>query len=284
MDSKPVGRFAPSPTGPLHFGSVVAAVASCLDAKSAGGKWLVRIEDVDEARTVPGAANGMLHLLEQLGMEWDGEVVYQSNRKHLYREAMAALGDFAYPCSCSRREIESIYRGTCRNGAKGEAKSIRVRVGDEKISFADLIQGEYAQHLEKDVGDFVLFRADGFFAYQLAVVVDDWEQGVTRVVRGADLLDSTPRQIHLQKHLGFDIPVYAHLPIAVNEQGEKLSKQTHADAASPEIRTLFRALSFLGQNPPDALLEGDIPSFWHWAMKNWDLDRVPKFKTILEKA
>lgn len=284
MDSKPVGRFAPSPTGPLHFGSILAAVASYLDAKSAGGKWLVRIEDVDEARTVSGAAEGMLNLLEQLGMEWDGEVLYQSRRTHLYREAMAALGGFAYPCSCSRREIEGIYRGTCRNGAKGEAKSVRVRVDDEKTSFVDLIQGEYAQNLEKEVGDFVLFRADGFFAYQLAVVVDDWDQGVTRVVRGADLLDSTPRQIHLQRLLGFDMPIYAHLPVAINEKGEKLSKQTQAEAAGPEIRTLFRSLNFLGQDPPDALLEGDIPAFWNWAMNNWDLDRIPKLKTILEKA
>jgi glutamyl-Q tRNA(Asp) synthetase len=284
MDSKSVGRFAPSPTGPLHFGSIVAAVASFLDAKSAGGKWLVRIEDVDEARTVPGAAEHMLKLLENLGMEWDGEVLYQSGRKRLYQEAMAALGAFAYPCSCSRREIEGIYKGTCRSGAKGEAKSVRVRVNDEKISFIDLIQGEYAQNLENEVGDFVLFRADGFFAYQLAVVVDDWEQGVTRIVRGADLLDSTPRQIHLQKLLGFDIPIYAHLPVAVNDQGEKLSKQTQAEAAAPEIQTLFKALSFLGQNPPKLLLEGDIPAFWNWALQNWDIDRVPKTKSIMEKT
>lgn len=282
MDSKPVGRFAPSPTGPLHFGSVVAAVASFLDAKSAGGKWLLRIEDVDEARTVTGAADGMLRFLERAGMEWDGEVAFQSRRKHLYREALDALGSLAYPCSCSRREIDGIYSGMCRKGTKGAAKSVRVMVNDEPVAFHDLIQGDYAQNLEKEVGDFVLFRADGYFAYQLAVVVDDREQGVTRIVRGSDLLDSTPRQIYLQTLLGFDAPVYAHLPVAVNERGEKLSKQTQATAASPGLDTLFDALRFLGQNPPELLLEGDIPSFWNWALQNWDLGKVPKLKT--EKA
>lgn len=279
-----VGRFAPSPTGPLHFGSIVAATGSFLAARAAGGQWLVRIEDVDEARTAPGAASDMLHVLEKLGMAWDGEVVFQSARTRLYRDALDNLGNFTYPCSCSRREIEGIYQGTCRNGARGEARATRVRVENERIAFLDGIQGEYAQNLEREVGDFVLLRADGYFAYQLAVVVDDEEQGVTHVVRGADLLDSTPRQIHLQRCLGFGTPAYAHLPVAANEQGEKLSKQTLASPVEPAVPVLFRALGFLGQNPPDELLGADIPSFWNWAIAHWDMEKVPKTKMIQETA
>lgn len=279
-----VGRFAPSPTGPLHFGSVIAATGSFLAARAAGGKWLVRIEDVDQARTAPGAASDILHVLEKLGMAWDGEVVFQSARTRLYRDALDSLGNFTYPCSCSRREIEGIYQGTCRNGARGEARATRVRVENERIAFLDGIQGECAQNLEREVGDFVLLRADGYFAYQLAVVVDDEEQGVTHVVRGADLLDSTPRQIHLQRCLGFGTPAYAHLPVAANEQGEKLSKQTLASPVEPTVPVLFRALDFLGQNPPDELLDADIPSFWNWAIANWDMGKVPKTKMIQENA
>lgn len=282
--SEHVGRFAPSPTGPLHFGSIVAAVASFLDAKSAGGKWLVRIEDVDEGRIVPGTAVEMLHVLEKLGMEWDGAVAFQRERTFLYREALASLEGSIYPCSCTRRGIEGVYPGTCRHGAKGEARAVRVCVPDERISFFDRIQGEFSQNLEREIGDFVLLRADGYFAYQLAVVVDDIEQGVTHVVRGADLLDSTPRQIYLQKLLGGETPAYAHLPVAVNEMGEKLSKQTLAKPVQPEISALFQALDFLGQNPPSELLDADIPSFREWAIKNWDIDKVPKVKSIMEKA
>ena len=279
-----VGRFAPSPTGPLHFGSIIAAAGSFLAAKAAGGKWLVRIEDVDEARTAPGAASEILHVLEKLGMAWDGEVVFQSQRTQLYRDALESLGSFTYPCSCSRREIEGIYRGTCRSGAKGEARAIRVRVENERIAFFDAIQGEFAQNLERDAGDFVLLRADGYFAYQLAVVVDDKEQGVTHVVRGADLLDSTPRQIHLQRCLGFETPAYAHLPVAANSHGEKLSKQTLASPVEADVPVLFRALGFLGQDPPGELLGADIPSLWSWAIANWDMGKVPKTKLIQESA
>lgn len=257
-------------------------MGSYLEARSAGGKWLLRIEDVDEARAEQDSASAILSTLEALGMEWDGEVVYQSRRKSLYGEALAALGDMAYPCSCSRREIEGLYRGTCRSGARGKAKSIRVRVNDENLAFVDQIQGEYSQNLEREVGDFVLLRADGYFAYQLAVVVDDWEQGVSQVVRGADLLDSTPRQIHLQRLLGWGTPVYAHLPVAVNEFGEKLSKQTLAEPAPPGTSVLCRALEFLGQNPPAELKHAGIPAFWAWAFENWDLAKVPKRKSIQE--
>ncbi len=271
-----VGRFAPSPTGLLHFGSIVAAAGSYLISKSSKAKWLLRMEDLDEARTEPGATSGIIRTIEALGMEWDGEIVYQSERKALYREALASLQGVTFPCSCSRRDMEGLYSGKCRNGFKGEARSVRVRVRDETISFRDAIQGEFSQNLEKEVGDFVLFRADGFFSYQLAVVVDDREQGITQVVRGADLLDSTPRQIYLQRLLGFYTPDYAHLPLAVNDSGEKLSKQNLAEPVKPGIPVLFRALEFLGQDPPEDLLDSDIPSFWKWALEHWEIGKIPK--------
>lgn len=277
-----VGRFAPSPTGSLHFGSLVAATGSFLDARAHGGKWLVRMEDVDEARTEAGAASKILHVLEALGLEWDGEVVFQSSRKPLYREALAGLAGMTYPCSCSRREYAGIYPGTCRAGARGTPRAIRVRVENADISFIDCIQGEFGQNLERDVGDFVLFRADGFFAYQLAVVVDDLAQNVTHVVRGADLLDSTPRQLHLWRLLGHAPPVHAHLPVALNAQGEKLSKQTRAEAITPGVPVLFRVLEFLGQAPPDDLMDADITSFWKWAVAAWNRENVPKTKSIQE--
>ena len=270
------GRFAPSPTGPLHFGSIVAAAGSYLVSKSSGGKWHLRIEDADEARTEPGAISAIIETIEALGMEWDGEIVYQSKRKTLYSEALESLSGMTFPCSCSRREIEGLYSGKCRNGATGEARSLRVRVKDETISFIDAVQGEFSQNLEREVGDFVLLRADGFFSYQLAAVVDDWDQGITQVVRGADLLDSTPRQIYLQRLLGFHTPEYAHLPLALNSSGEKLSKQNLAEPVNPGIPVLFRALEFLGQNPPHELMESDIPSFWKWAVEHWDTGKVGK--------
>lgn len=278
-----VGRFAPSPTGPLHFGSLVAAVASFLSAKSLGGKWLLRIEDVDEARTAPGSVSKIIGTIEALGMEWDGEIVTQSKRKESYRAALESIADATYPCSCTRREIAGIYRGTCRNGAAGEPRSIRVRVRDEILAFIDGIQGEFSQNLARDVGDFVLFRADGYFSYQLAVVVDDMAQGVTQVVRGADLLDSTPRQIYLQRLLGFDTPAYAHLPLAVDPSGGKLSKQNLAEPATPGIEVLFRVLEFLGQAPPPELKDGRIPEFWVWAIANWNMKKVPIRQSIVEK-
>jgi glutamyl-Q tRNA(Asp) synthetase len=234
-----VGRFAPSPTGALHFGSLAAALASWLDARAAGGRWLVRIEDLDSPRTQPGAADDILHTLARLGLEWDGAVAYQSERAALYRRALERTSDKTYWCACTRREIADsslglaadgaqIYPGTCRDGiAPGKTpRALRLRVSQEAIAFTDRVQGSQQQILERDVGDFVLYRADGQFAYQLAVVVDDAEQGVTDVVRGADLLDSTPRQICLQRLLGYPPPRYLHIPAAVNTAGEKLSKQT----------------------------------------------------------
>ncbi len=286
------GRFAPSPTGPLHFGSLVAAVGSFLQARAAGGEWLVRIEDLDPPREVPGAADDILRTLEAYGLTWDGAVVYQSRRHDLYADALATLrrGGALYACSCTRREIADsslrsgpdgpIYPGTCRRGqerARG-AHALRVRTDGAHVAFEDGVQGVLGSALARDSGDFVVRRADGCYAYQLAVVVDDAEQGVTEVVRGADLLGSTPRQIHLQRLLGCATPRYAHLPAAVNTAGEKLSKQTRAAAVprTDPLPLLRRALAFLGQAVPDEVMDGELNSFWRWAIAHWRLAAVPR--------
>jgi glutamyl-Q tRNA(Asp) synthetase len=280
-----IGRFAPSPTGPLHFGSLVAAMASYLDAKAHEGTWLVRIEDVDEARTVPGAAESILQTLAAFGMQADNEVVWQSNRKAFYQDALERLRDHTYPCGCTRREIAdslttlaadgaAIYPGTCRNGlAPGKvARTFRLRVPDDtggRICFRDRWMGEVCQNLASEVGDFVLKRADGFWAYQLAVVVDDGDQGVTHVVRGEDLLDSTPRQIYLQRLLQLPTPAYLHVPVVVNERGEKLSKQTGATALNSErpLEELIAAARFLQLEAGDA---SSIDTFWKTAISQWN--------------
>jgi glutamyl-Q tRNA(Asp) synthetase len=295
MDRSPYrGRFAPSPTGPLHFGSLVAAAGSFLEARTRGGEWLVRMEDVDTPRTVTGAAGAILRALEACGMEWSGAVLYQTTRVEAYAAALATLRQrgLVYACACSRREIADsatagiegpVYPGTCRGGIP-EGKSARTQRVDTRgaeIAFDDLLQGRMAQQLERDLGDFVLHRADGLFAYQLAVVVDDAEQGITDVVRGADLLDSTPRQIYLQRILELPTPRYAHLPVAVNAQGQKLSKQTLAaplDERRP-VPALVAALRFLGQEPPASLEAGTVSDLWQWALENWRIDRVPRART-----
>ncbi|MCK9284873.1 MAG: tRNA glutamyl-Q(34) synthetase GluQRS [Rhodocyclaceae bacterium] len=290
------GRFAPSPTGPLHFGSVTAALGSYLEARCRAGEWLLRIEDVDQPRCQAGAAADILRTLEALGFTWDGEVIYQRLRTPRYRAALDQLiaAGAAFPCACSRRELGLAgstavdggprYPGTCRSGLpRGRsARAWRLRVSDETLTFSDACQGEVAQHLQRDVGDFPLFRADGYFAYQLAVVVDDFEQGVTDVVRGADLLDSTPRQIFLQRCLGLPTPAYAHLPVAVNAAGEKLSKQTHAVAvdAGKAAPVLCAALDFLGQRPPPQLAQVSLQELWAWALAHWDLCKVPRQRTL----
>jgi glutamyl-Q tRNA(Asp) synthetase len=240
------GRFAPSPTGPLHFGSLVAALGSYLDAKAHGGEWLVRIEDIDTPRTVPGAADDILRTLERFGLEWDGPVLYQSSRLEAYQAALERLSVF--PCGCSRKDVGDRYPGTCRNGIQGrvDMPSWRFRVPDQIVSFEDRRMGPQHQNVHDYVGDFVLKRADGLFAYQLAVVVDDAYQGITDVVRGEDLLDSTARQILLQRALGLPQPRYMHLPVVLNEAGQKLSKQTGATPLDPdrveELLTKARAL------------------------------------------
>lgn len=281
-----IGRFAPSPTGPLHSGSLVAAMASYLDAKVRQGQWLVRIEDIDETRNVRGATELILDTLLSLGMQWDGEVVVQSARKPLYEAAFQCLGGHAYACGCTRREIAdsrlgiagdgaAIYPGTCRNGlAPGKnTRTFRLRVpslGDEQecIGFEDRWVGNVAQHLASEVGDFVLKRADGFWAYQLTVVVDDAAQGVTHVVRGADLLDSTPRQIYLQRLLHLPTPHYLHVPVLTNALGEKLSKQTGAQALDllEPVKELSDAARVLGL-PIDA--PQSIADFWRQALAGW---------------
>lgn len=291
------GRFAPSPTGPLHFGSLVAAVGSYLDARASKGEWLVRIEDVDEPRTVPGAADRILRTLEGFGFEWDGEVVVQSRRLDHYHAALVRLqldGD-VYPCACSRSEIAAatrrvsvdgglVYPGTCRTGlADGKAaRAWRMRVPDREFVFTDRVQGETRQNLERDVGDFVLHRADGQYAYQLAVVVDDALQGISAVVRGIDLLDSTARQIWLQQRLGLPTPGYLHLPVVVNAAGEKLSKQTQAPAVDSTHGSLplAAAMRFLGHPVPAELCGAAVADFWRWAVTAWSPDRIPAVRGI----
>lgn len=290
-----IGRFAPSPTGPLHFGSLIAALASALEARCAGGRWIVRIEDVDAPRTRIGADRAILYELERLGFEWDEQPVWQSQRGELYRAALERLvaDRRTYGCACSRREIADSasagdsaprYPGTCRGGLSPgrSARSTRLRVdagqSDVVIRFDDRVQGKIVQNVEREIGDFVLDRADGQIAYQLAVVVDDAAQGVTEVVRGSDLLDSTPRQIFLQRVLGLPTPAYAHLPVALDCNGNKLSKQTLARpiAALPASQLLCAALDFLGQQPPAALQHEAAGAVWAWAARNWQLAKVPR--------
>ena len=283
------GRFAPSPTGPLHFGSLVAALGSCLEARSHGGRWLVRMEDLDLPRA--RADDLILRTLEDFAFEWDGAVMRQSERGEIYAHAMAQLRarGALYGCACTRKELsdsalvlegERVYPGTCRNALPPgrAARSVRVHVGDAAIAFDDAIQGFTSQILEREVGDFVVRRADGLVAYQLAVVVDDAEQSITDVVRGADLLASTPRQIHLQRLLGLPTPRYAHLPAAVNALGEKLSKQTLARPLDPRQAALAitGALAFLGQAPPPELGRAALREVWAWSLAHWNLGRVPR--------
>jgi glutamyl-Q tRNA(Asp) synthetase len=278
-----VGRYAPSPTGPLHFGSLVAALASWLDCRHAGGQWRLRMDDLDPPRVMPGAADVIQRQLESFGLTWDGEVLWQSRRTERYLAALDQLRSHLYPCTCTRRELEDsamaidgarVYPGTCRDGASGtRAPATRVRTTAQRIEFEDRLQGPQSQSLARDIGDFVLRRADGLFSYQLAIVVDDAEQGVTDVVRGADLLQSTARQIWLQRLLALPTPRYLHVPVVVNAQGEKLSKQTHAaDATRADIPA---ALRFLGL-PPPVDLDPAPAALLAWALAAWSVERLPR--------
>lgn len=280
------GRFAPSPTGDLHFGSLVAAVGSYLEAKSRGGTWLLRVEDIDPPREVPGSAGRIVADLERLGMVPDAPVLYQGQRVDAYAQAIGQLlsAGLAYPCACSRKDLprSGIYPGTCRNGlATGKkARSIRFKVGGGICAFDDGLQGRITECPATSSGDFVIRRADGLYAYQLAVVVDDAFQGVNQVVRGADLLDSTARQIRLQEALGYPTPDYMHLPVAVAADDRKLSKRERADPVQhrePAI-AIEQALTFLGQEPPRAY---SLPALWAWAVEHWNRDRIPRRKTIV---
>jgi len=281
------GRFAPSPTGPLHFGSLVAAAASYIDARANGGAWIVRMEDVDTPRCAPGAAASILRDLERFGFESDEPVIHQTQRTALYGAALEELkrAGLAYPCACSRRDVgDAPYPGTCRDRTPDLSRphSWRVRVSDELVRFEDRLAGWQSQNVASDVGDFVVLRADGLFAYQLAVVVDDAEQQITDVVRGADLLDSTPRQIVLQRMLGYPQPRYLHTPVATNAAGEKLSKQTGAPPLDERetASDLRKALRFLGLNAPaeadaEELLRWAIVSGWPSAMRYRRSDEDP---------
>lgn len=297
MDVAYKGRFAPSPSGPLHFGSILAAMASYCDARAAKGRWLVRIEDIDAPRSRDQYASDILSTLNLYGFEWDQEVVWQSERTSLYRQALTQLSKqgLIYPCSCSRKMVdaaygdqasaERIYPGTCRHRSTPlsdvEQVAWRMKVPDASIEFDDRLQGHQQQQLSREVGDFVLRRADDIYTYQLAVVVDDAEQGISHVVRGADLLASTPRQIWLQQCLGLATPCYLHIPVAMDGNGKKLSKQTLAQAVTKEnaVEVLLAAWSFLDQIPPKAT-PGTPTAFWLWAHAHWQTGRLPSVQML----
>ncbi len=288
-----IGRFAPSPTGPLHFGSLVAALASYLDAKSNSGKWLVRMEDLDPPREPSGAADLILSQLQALGLAWDGEVLYQSSRLDAYSQALKKLTDsgLCFACDCTRGRIQAmgaVYDGRCRQRPVELAKqtkakyAIRVKTAELQVGFEDQIQGRFQQNIRRDCGDFVIKRKDKLFAYQLAVVVDDAYQNISHVVRGHDLLDSTPRQIYLQQQLGLPQPSYGHFPIAADSRGEKLSKQHFAAAIDTDsaVEYLLLAMKFLGLDPSAAATKTTPASLLQWAQTQWDIHRVPKLATI----
>ncbi|WP_165668763.1 tRNA glutamyl-Q(34) synthetase GluQRS [Metapseudomonas otitidis] len=285
-----VGRFAPTPSGYLHFGSLVAALASYLDARAVGGRWLLRMEDLDPPRETPGAQAAILSTLEAYGFEWDGELVRQSDRHDAYAQVIDRLfaQGLAYACTCSRKQLEGhhgIYPGFCRNACHAQADAaIRLRVPELVYRFTDRVQGLYQQHLGREVGDFVIRRRDGLYAYQLAVVLDDAWQGITDVVRGADLLDSTPRQLYLQELLGLSQPRYLHVPLIIQPDGHKLGKSYRspplpADRATP---LLARALRALGQQPPEGLADGTPREALDWGIAHWDATRIPRTRTLAE--
>ena len=292
------GRFAPSPTGPLHFGSLVAATGSYLQARKARGLWLVRIEDLDPPRTVSGSADLILRTLEEFGFAWDEPVIYQSSRTESYQQALQQLIDhhLSYPCSCTRSELQALqineledheelrYPGLCRNGPLRTEGSHawRFRVPTQPVCFTDGLQGEQCIHLRDSTGDFVIRRRDGWFAYQLAVVVDDAAQGITEVVRGVDLLSNTPRQIALQSALGLPTPDYLHLPLATDRTGQKLGKSTAATPVNSlnAVGTLWNVLQFLRQNPPDELQHATLNTLWQWAIEHWQPDVLKNIRQL----
>ncbi len=283
LDRPYIGRFAPSPSGPLHFGSLLAAVASYCDARAHQGQWLVRMEDIDQPRCVAGADRLILETLSRFGFQQDGPVIYQSHeqRQQAYQRALQTLQqeNLLFYCTCSRKQLRPcpVYPGTCRSRRTPPAAqdySIRLQVPDETVGLTDRIQGPYRQNLARDCGDFIVFRKNRLFAYQLAVVVDDADQGITDVVRGIDILDSTPRQIYLQKTLGLPVPRYAHIPVVVDHHGAKLSKQTFAREISHEDprRMIRLALLALGQSQPPRNLS--LEQLWSWAIRHWDIRRI----------
>ena len=281
-----IGRFAPSPSGDLHFGSLVSAVGSYLEAKSTDGSWLLRIEDIDPPREIAGSATRIINDLRRLGLKADGPVLYQSSRLDAYQRAINRLLEqgLAYPCACSRKDlpVSGVYPGTCRNGLPEgrQARSVRFRVDGQTCEFTDKLQGRISDSPAGIHGDFIIQRADGLFAYQLAVVVDDDFQAVNQVVRGADLLDSTSRQICLQIALGIESPDYMHLPVAVSADGKKLGKRFRTDPVKHQdpAYAVGQALHFLGQKPPPGL---SLDSLWDWSLENWNSKLIPQSKAIL---
>lgn len=290
------GRFAPSPTGPLHFGSLLTATASYLEARSRQGEWLLRMEDIDPPREPHGAAADILHSLERFGFAWDGPVLYQSRRHDAYLAAQQQLQQSGkvYACHCSRQDVlmagaaaglaPGVYPATCRHAGHDLQTPAILRVDSRgmPIRFTDWLQGPQQQHVEREIGDFAIRRADGLWTYQLAVVVDDAAQGITHVVRGCDLLSSTARQIHLQRLLGLPTPDYLHLPIAINQYGEKLSKQTFARPLADDLPVpqLWQALELLGQQPPSGLQHGKLAELWEWAMQHWRTAAIPAQRAV----
>ena len=271
----------------MHFGSVISALGSYLQAKRHNGQWFVRIEDVDLPRTIFGSDKVILNQLETIGLTWDSEIIYQSERTpvyHLAIETLSSLGH-TFSCSCTRKKISiKPHSCACSQGIADSLSrySIRIRTDNQIITVNDLLQGKYTQSLMSDVGDFIVKRTDGLFAYHLAVTVDDAEQNINQIVRGADLLNSTPRQIYIQKLLGLPTPTYLHLPVAINKDGSKVSKRSHAaeiDLKNPS-RVIFEALQFLGQMPPSEAIHSDLESLMKWAIKNWDINSIPKEKEI----
>ena len=285
-----IGRFAPTPSGHLHFGSLVAALASYLDARSVGGRWLLRMEDLDPPREMPGAQTAILQALERYGFEWDGTLIRQSERHEAYAQVVDKLFSqgLAYACTCSRKQLEGyngIYPGFCRNaGHPMENAAIRLRVPELHYAFTDRVQGRYGQHVGREVGDFIIRRRDGLYAYQLAVVLDDGAQGVTDIVRGADLLDSTPRQLYLQELLGLSQPRYLHVPLIVQPDGHKLGKSYRSPPLTVDQATplLLRALRALGQNTEDSLEHASPREVLDWGIKHWNADLIPRTLTLAE--
>ncbi|MEO8465087.1 MAG: tRNA glutamyl-Q(34) synthetase GluQRS [Gammaproteobacteria bacterium] len=289
-----VGRFAPSPTGPLHLGSIVTAIASFLHARQAGGEWLVRIEDIDPPRELPGAAGDILRTLESFGLEWDRSVLYQSSRQDAYRDTVEQLlaNGHAFRCDCSRSTVRAAndadsgrYPGTCRaKHLTAPDTAIRLRVAQSSaICFVDGLQGAQTARLDAIMGDYIVLRRDGLPAYHLAAVLDDTAQGVTTIVRGVDLLDSTAAHVHLQTALKARTPAYWHLPIVVNPLGQKLSKQTGAAAVSAgESRVAVRALELLGLGVPRELMDAPPRSLWQWAVANWQIESLRDRRALTE--
>ncbi len=306
------GRFAPSPTGPLHFGSLITALGSFLQARSQEGEWRVRMEDIDPPRVQTGAASDILRTLEAYQLHWDGPVLYQSQRQKAYSAALKQLekqGD-SFPCSCTRASIAQmiakadtktgttthkhthpnsdglrLYPGTCRTGLpiNTVARATRLRIPNDTDSFTDSLQGQVNTCLANEVGDFIVRRADGLFAYHLAVVVDDAEQQITEIVRGTDLLSSTAPQRYLQTCLAYPHPKYCHLPVASNSAGQKLSKQTFAAAIDRHRPgpTLFNALKFLGQQPEVSLASAPPAVILAWAVEHWEFQKIPRTDAII---